>query len=80
MAWSKTQPAQVGDALPSAYGTTEEKGIGRMGRTDLGLGETEERIPITNGFRQRGRDVAAGVQKENITHVPTASIASNVDR
>jgi hypothetical protein len=80
MAQSKMQPAQVRDALPSSCGTTEEKGSGRRGRTELGPRGIEERSPSIDGFRRGGRDAAIGVQEENITHVPATSRASHVDR
>jgi hypothetical protein len=51
MAWSKMQPAQVGDALPYACGAYEEEGLGSRVRTELGPRGTEERSPSTDGLR-----------------------------
>jgi hypothetical protein len=78
--WSKTKPEKVGDALPSAYGDVEEEGSGSRGRTELGLGGTEERSPDTDGLQRGGRDAVIGVKEEKITHVHATSREIYVDR
>jgi len=80
MARSEMQPMQVGDALPSAGGTFEEKGPGSRGSNKLGPEGTKERSSNAYGFRGGGRDIATGAQEENNTHVSASSRASYVDR
>jgi hypothetical protein len=81
MARSEMQPVQVGDALPSTYGALEEKGIGSRGRTELGPRGGKE--ILSNAYRLRGggrRDVTAGTQEEDISHVLAASRERYADR